>query len=67
MSRILPPRTTEEMLTTSLRMPKRLYEAIGAIAKEEGYTRTEVMLHFMEWGLVEHHREQQAEKKGGKK
>jgi predicted DNA-binding protein len=63
-SKILPPKQDEgELVTTSLRMPRVMIERLDSIAKESGYSRTEVMLHFVRWAIQEY----EAEKKAGKR
>ncbi len=58
-SRILPPKVDHEApVTTSLRVPPPMLKELDEIAKESGYTRTEVMLHFWTWAIQEYRREQ---------
>lgn len=60
-SRILPPKEeAEPAVTTSLRVPPSMLRELDAIAKESGYTRTEVMLHFWTWAIQEYRAEQKA-------
>jgi hypothetical protein len=56
-SRILPPKEDQEMVTTSLRMPRALIAELEAVAKESGYTRSDVIVHFCRWALEEYKRE----------
>lgn len=60
-SRILPPKDDPETpVTTSLRVPPSMIKDLDAIARESGYTRTEVMLHFWRWAIQEYRSEQKA-------
>ncbi len=59
MSRILPPKEdSEPAVTTSLRVPPSMLRELDSIAKESGYSRTEVMLHFWTWAIQEYRLEQ---------
>lgn len=64
-SRILPPKEDQEMVTTSLRMPRALIAELEAVAEESGYTRSDVIVHFVRWALDEYKREK-AERKSRK-
>ncbi len=60
-SRILPPREDEgESIGVSLRIPEALLKRIDAVAKEAGYSRTEVLLHFTRWAIQEYEAERRA-------
>jgi predicted DNA-binding protein len=65
-SRILPPKEFGEAVTTSLRMPKGMMARLDAVAQESGYTRTEVILHFLKWALEEYEVEKASERKAKK-
>lgn len=58
-STILPPRVDTEAVPTSIRIPKPLVDEVDVIAKETGYSRSEVLLHFIRYG-VEKHKEETA-------
>lgn len=67
-SRILPPKEDEgPPVTTSLRIPQKLVQAIDEIGQSTGYSRTEVVNHFLRWAVREYRAEQQAAPKPPKK
>lgn len=57
-SRILPPKDAEgEIIPTSLRFPRGLLAKLDVVARESGYSRTEVITHFVRWALQEYEME----------
>lgn len=59
-SRIFPPKENEgPNVTTSLRVPVMMIEKLDRIAKAEGCTRTEAMLHLWRFGIQEWEAEQE--------
>lgn len=53
-SRIFPPKDNDgPNVTTSLRVPASMISKLDAIAKAEGCTRTEAMLHLWRYGIQE--------------
>lgn len=41
------------MVSTSLRMPKELWDELNLLASQHGYGRTELMIHFLRWAMRE--------------
>jgi hypothetical protein len=64
LSKILPPRPEDELLTTSFRLPASLLARLDKIGAESGYNRTEVVIRFLGWAADEHETDQ---KRSGKK
>jgi hypothetical protein len=57
-SPILPPRGPAGPFTqATIRLPKPLLELIERIAEEEGYSRNEVVQHFLQYAITEFQRE----------
>lgn len=60
---ILPPKENEgEPVTTSIRIPKGMLAKLDLIARESNYSRSEVMLHFFRWAIVEYDNEKKGKK-----
>lgn len=60
MSDIFPVRGKEELVTTSLRLPKAMLKDLDETAEEQDLSRTEVMVHLLRWALEQY----KSEKKG---
>ena len=58
---VLPPKEpkTKDTINSGVLFPKWLHERISQIAHERGYSRNEVIIHFLKWALQEHEREEQ--------
>lgn len=64
MSRVLPTRERKpDIVTTSLRITTTLLKKLETVAAETGYSRSDVMVQFMEWALREHEAESAKPKK----
>jgi hypothetical protein len=63
MSPVLPPKEQKanDTVSSGVVFPKDLHTRIGEIAKERGYSRNEVIVHFLRWALAEHEREEKAQ------
>lgn len=62
-SRILPPKEDVEVpVTTSFRIPPSVLKDLDEVSEESGYTRTDVMIHFLRWALQEYRAEQSGKK-----
>jgi hypothetical protein len=58
-SKVLPRRSgARGTVQFSTRWPETLISKVDAIAKEQGYTRTEALLYFVSFGVTEYEREQ---------
>lgn len=70
MSPVLPPKEDEEMVGKSAYLPKSIWTRLGEIAEEtkaddptgKGYSRNEVMIHFLRWAIREHETEQKTKR-----
>lgn len=69
-SPILPPKEDEELVPRTAYLPARMWERLSEIADEtkaagpkKGYSRNEVIIHFLNWALVEYEREKTMERK----
>jgi hypothetical protein len=70
-SPILPPKEDEEMVGKSAYLPKSIWTRLAEIAEEtksedpmkRGYSRNEVMIHFLRWAIREHDAEKRTKRK----
>lgn len=51
MSTILPPKAVGPEKSTTIRAPEALIDELDSIAEATGYSRTEVIVHFLKAGL----------------
>jgi len=68
---LLPPKMFRgDLKATSIRLPADLLAELDSIAEESGYTRSEVVHRFLEWGAIEFRklkaRLEPEKKRGGK-
>lgn len=72
MSPILPPKQQPELKGSSVYLPDAMWERLSEIAdlskteagpKVKGYSRNEVIIHFLQWAIEEWERERRAKKK----
>jgi len=62
-SRILPPKERgEELVTTSFRCPESILKKVDRIAADSGYSRNEVLVHFVNWATREYEEEKKSKK-----
>ncbi len=61
-SKIIPPKPDEPLMPTSVRIPKSLLARLDEIAEETGYSRQEVLLYLIRWGVGEYDQERGAKK-----
>ncbi len=62
-SHVLPPKTDNEKVSTTFRIPRGVLAEVDAVASATGYTRTEVLNRFIVWGLTAHHENRPLKKK----
>lgn len=62
---VLTPRDPrdKELRGTSVQLPVWLVTRLDEIAESDGYSRNEVVIHFLKWALEQY----ETEKKGGKR
>lgn len=64
-SPILPPKgPAGPFVPTTVRLPKPLLDLIEQIAEEEGYSRNEVVMHFLQFAVAAFQREKAQETPG---
>lgn len=71
MSDTIPKKDMSKPVSISLRTREALLEDLDAVAKEQGYSRAELIDHLLRTGLRRHHEEEEEiperEPTGGKK
>lgn len=71
MTPILPPKGEPKLVGRSVYLSEEMWDRLTAIADEtkkedpheKGYSRNEVIIHFLEWAIREYEAEKRAEKK----
>ena len=65
---VLPPRDPRDadVRSSGIMLPNCLWEELADIARLEGYSRNEVIAHFIRWSLAQYRAEKSGdEKKAG--
>lgn len=68
MSPILPPKGGTKLTGSTVYLSPEAWEKLKEIADQtkaedgKGYSRNEVIIHFLEWAMREYEKERQAEK-----
>jgi hypothetical protein len=70
-SNILPPKTEPRPRGSSVYLPEEMWDQLEAIAdqtkaedpEKKGYSRNEVIVQFLRWGIREYEAERRAKKK----